>query len=104
MTPWLPWRVPSSSNSWPGVSPLFTPYVRVGLRWERAEEHRLRRLLRAVRAGGGSAGAGDFRLLTVLRTPVADIYENNWSLTGRKVPDRTVYAAGSRALSVKDRA
>jgi 7-cyano-7-deazaguanine synthase len=59
------------------VHPL---YVRNGLSWESVELLHLRRFLEAIRTP-------HLRPLTILEMPVADIYGNHWSLTGRNVPD-----------------
>ena len=59
------------------VHPL---YVRNGLSWETVELQHLRRFLEAVHTGG-------LRPLTVLEMPVADLYDDHWSVTGRGVPD-----------------
>lgn len=75
---------------------VFPIYVRCGLRWERAELHRLRRFLREYRPRGLAP-------LTVLDLPVADVYGPHWSRTGRGVPgtrsrDAAVYLPGRNAL------
>src|SRR5262249_30939183 len=62
----------------PAVFPL---YVRHGLAWETAELHHLRRFLEAL------ADRPALEPLHVLEMPVADLYGNHWSLTGREVPD-----------------
>jgi 7-cyano-7-deazaguanine synthase len=59
------------------VQPL---YVRCGLYWEPVELRHLRRFLEAVRQPA-------LRPLQVLEMPVADLYGEHWSLTGRGVPD-----------------
>src|SRR5438874_8708183 len=59
------------------VHPL---YVRNGLFWESVELQHLRRFLEAVAAPA-------LRPLTLLDMPVADLYGDHWSLTGRGVPD-----------------
>jgi 7-cyano-7-deazaguanine synthase len=61
----------------PAVVPL---YVRHGLTWEAAELQHLHRFLEAVRAPA-------LWPLVVLEMPVADLYPEHWSLTGRGVPD-----------------
>jgi 7-cyano-7-deazaguanine synthase len=61
----------------PAVHPL---YVRTGLFWESAELHHLRQFLDAVTSPA-------LRPLHVLELPVADLYGDHWSLTGRGVPD-----------------
>ena len=75
------------------VHPL---YVRNGLSWEPTELAHLRRFLEAVRAPA-------LRPLTVLEMPVADLYGDHWSLTGRGVPgddtpDEAVYLPGRNVL------
>lgn len=60
------------------VQPLF---VRCGLAWEDVELTYLRRYLSAVH------GAGSLKPLVILEQPVADLYGEHWSLTGRGVPD-----------------
>jgi 7-cyano-7-deazaguanine synthase len=59
------------------VHPL---YVRTGLYWEAVELRHLRRFLEAMK---GPA----LRPLHVLDLPVADLYGEHWSITGRQVPD-----------------
>lgn len=59
------------------VQPLF---IRCGLAWENVELVYLRRFLEAL------AGP-NLRPLTILEQPVADLYGQHWSLTGRDVPD-----------------
>lgn len=61
------------------VHPL---YVRSGLAWERDELLYLNRFLDAVRTPA-------LRPLQILDLPVADLYGDHWSLTGRNVPDAT---------------
>ena len=75
------------------VHPL---YVRNGLSWEPVELHHLRRFLEAVRAPA-------LRPLTVLEMPVADLYGDHWSVTGRGVPgadtpDEAVFLPGRNVL------
>jgi 7-cyano-7-deazaguanine synthase len=59
------------------VHPLF---VRHGLYWEADELHHLRRFLEAIHRPA-------LRPLVVLQMPVADVYGDHWSVTGRDVPD-----------------
>ncbi len=71
-------------------------YVRSGLRWEDAERRHLEKFLRAM-AGPRLAE------LVVLDLPLADLYDDHWSLTGRGVPDlaspdTAVYLPGRNAL------
>jgi 7-cyano-7-deazaguanine synthase len=75
------------------VHPL---YVRNGLSWEPVELSHLRRFLEAVRAPA-------LRPLTVLDMPVADLYGDHWSVTGRGVPgaetaDEAVFLPGRNVL------
>jgi 7-cyano-7-deazaguanine synthase len=60
------------------VQPLF---IRCGLAWEEVELACLRRYLKAV------ARADLLRPLVILEQPVADVYGQHWSITGRGVPD-----------------
>jgi 7-cyano-7-deazaguanine synthase len=80
-------------RSCPAVHPL---YVRNGLSWEAVELSHLRRFLEAVRAPA-------LRPLTVLDMPVADLYGDHWSVTGRGVPgadtaDEAVFLPGRNVL------
>ena len=59
------------------VHPLF---MRCGLAWESVELAHLRRYLDALR---GPA----LMPLVILEQPVADVYSEHWSVTGRGVPD-----------------
>ncbi len=61
----------------PAVHPL---YVRSGLVWETAELRYLHRFLEKVPCPA-------LQPLQVLDVPVADLYGDHWSLTGRDVPD-----------------
>jgi 7-cyano-7-deazaguanine synthase len=61
-------------------SAVYPLYVRHGLYWEGAELQYLRRFLDAVRGPV-------LRPLAVLEMPVADLYAEHWSITGRDVPD-----------------
>lgn len=75
------------------VHPL---YVRTGLYWEEAELHHLHRFLAAV-------SRPRLRALQILEMPVADLYGDHWSLTGRGVPDadsrdEAVYLPGRNVL------
>jgi 7-cyano-7-deazaguanine synthase len=75
------------------VHPL---YVRNGLYWEPAELLHLRRFLAAVASPA-------LRPLTVLGMPVADLYGDHWSVTGRGVPgadspDAAVFLPGRNVL------
>jgi 7-cyano-7-deazaguanine synthase len=59
------------------VHPL---YIRSGLHWESVELRHLKRFLSAVRIS-------TLEPLHVLGLPLADLYANHWSITGRDVPD-----------------
>src|SRR5437764_237333 len=77
----------------PAVYPL---YVRTGLVWEEAERERLGRFLSELPEPRP-------RPLVTLETPVADLYGDHWSLTGRGVPgaesaDSAVYLPGRNVL------
>ena len=73
-------------------------YVRSGLFWEKAELRAVRRFLEAVRPDGT-------RLLPLVAMdlPVADLYADHWSVTGRDAPgaespDDAVYLPGRNLL------
>ena len=73
-------------------------YVRSGLAWQAAELAALRRFLAAI---------ADDRLeeLVTLDLPLADLYGDHWSVSGRGVPDaesddEAVYLPGRNALLV----
>jgi 7-cyano-7-deazaguanine synthase len=75
------------------VQPL---YVRAGLYWETAEQAALDRLL--ARLAGPK-----LRPLVTFDMPLADVYAQHWSVTGRNVPDHrtpdeSVYLPGRNAL------
>jgi 7-cyano-7-deazaguanine synthase len=77
----------------PRVHPL---YIQCGLRWEAVERDYLERFLHAIARPGLAP-------LSVLQMPVADLYEQHWSLTGEKVPDadspdEAVYLPGRNVL------
>lgn len=80
-------------RAYPAVHPL---YVRTGLVWEAVERAHLDRFLAAVRVPA-------LRPLHVLDLPVADVYGDHWSLTGRGVPgadtpDDAVFLPGRNVL------
>jgi 7-cyano-7-deazaguanine synthase len=71
-------------------------YVRSQLRWEEAELRAARAFLKAVRCER-------LEPLVVFKLPLADLYEDHWSITGRGVPnagspDEAVYLPGRNAL------
>ena len=75
------------------VQPFF---VRAGLRWEDAERRQLEKFLRAL-------ASPRLAELVVLDLPLADLYGDHWSVTGRGVPefaspDAAVYLPGRNAL------
>ncbi len=59
------------------IYPLF---IRCGLAWEKVELAYLGRFLEALRGP-------TLEPLTILEQPVADLYGDHWSVTGRGVPD-----------------
>src|SRR5947199_8740241 len=66
------------------VRPLL---VRHGLYWEEAELQHLRQFLEAIQGPS-------LQRLQILEMPVADIYGEHWSITGRDVPDGNSPDAG----------
>lgn len=73
-------------------------YVRAHLHWEAAEERAARRFCAAL-------ACPQLAELVTLEMPVADLYRNHWSVTGRQVPDAStpdeaVYLPGRNALLV----
>ena len=71
-------------------------YIRSGLCWQPQEERSLKRYLDAV-------AVPELEPLTVLELPLADLYGDHWSITGRNVPgadtpDEAVYLPGRNAL------
>jgi 7-cyano-7-deazaguanine synthase len=71
-------------------------YVRTDLVWQTAEEAALERYLAAV-------ATSDLLPLVKLEMPLADLYGEHWSLTGRGVPagdspDEAVFLPGRNAL------
>lgn len=82
-----------SLQQFPAVWPLYVPF---GLFWENAELQHLRHFLDAIRTPA-------LRALTLLEMPVADLYGEHWSLTGRGVPaagtpDAAVFLPGRNVL------
>ncbi|NQT38202.1 MAG: 7-cyano-7-deazaguanine synthase [Planctomycetes bacterium] len=78
-------------------------YVRSQLIWQREELHAVRRFTHAM-ATRFDAHRG-LEALVTLDLPMADLYENHWSVTGRDTPDlaspdRAVYLPGRNALLV----
>ncbi len=70
---------------------VFPVYVAAGMRWERAETFWLQRWLPRV--------APTAEPLRVTALPMADVYQDHWSVTGRRVPgartgDAAVYLPG----------
>jgi 7-cyano-7-deazaguanine synthase len=59
---------------------VYPLYVRCGLRWEQAELAQVLQFLAAVATPG-------LQPLRILQVPVADLYEDHWSLGGPDVPD-----------------
>ncbi|MBY0527830.1 MAG: 7-cyano-7-deazaguanine synthase [Gemmataceae bacterium] len=75
------------------VQPL---YVRTALSWEEVELAHLRRFLEAIQRPS-------LRPLHVLQMPVADLYGDHWSITGKDVPgadtpDEAVFLPGRNVL------
>ena len=71
-------------------------YIRSGVCWQAQEEQSLDRYLDAV-------AVPKLEPLTVLELPLADLYGDHWSITGRNVPgadtpDDAVYLPGRNAL------
>jgi 7-cyano-7-deazaguanine synthase len=78
-------------------------YVRGGLRWEADELSAVRRLLAAL--ARPTLTEGKLAELVVLDMPVADLYRDHWSVTGRGVPDadtpdEAVFLPGRNALVI----
>lgn len=59
---------------------VYPLYIRSGLLWEEAEIAHLRQFLAALRRVAPTA-------LQILECPVADLYGEHWSVSGRDVPD-----------------
>jgi 7-cyano-7-deazaguanine synthase len=75
------------------VQPFYTEF---GLFWERDE-------LRALRKYMSATASPEIRPLVVLQLPLADVYNEHWSITGRNVPafdspDQAVFLPGRNAL------
>ncbi len=75
---------------------VYPLYVRMGLAWETIEREFLGLFLAEL-------GAPAVQPLVTLEMPVADLYGNHWSLTGRGVPgadsaDEAVYLPGRNVL------
>lgn len=71
-------------------------YVRTGVCWEAGEMASLERYIRAI-------ATPRLQKLVVLEMPLADVYGEHWSLTGRAVPgydspDEAVFLPGRNAL------
>src|SRR5262245_3526913 len=76
--------------------PAFPLYIQCRLHYEDVELQWLRRYLAALQSPA-------LRPLTVLSMPVADLYGDHWSITGRGVPsehmpDETVFLPGRNIL------
>jgi 7-cyano-7-deazaguanine synthase len=83
----------SAAPMCPAVYPI---YIRSGLVWEDVELEYLNRFLAAV-------STSTLRPLVMLEMPVADLYGDHWSMTGRDVPgaespDAAVYLPGRNVL------
>lgn len=77
----------------PAIYPI---YIRTGAAWEDTELDYLRRFLKAIEKPS-------LRTLVVLHQPVADLYGDHWSLTGKGIPgaetpDEAVYLPGRNVL------
>ncbi len=77
---------------------VFPVYVQAGLSWEAVELKALRTFVKAIRSP-------NVRPITVLQSPVAPLYGDHWSVTGKDVPqasepDRTVYMPGRNILLI----
>lgn len=59
---------------------VFPIFMRCGLAWESVELAYLERYLHALRTP-------NLQTLTILDQPVADLYGDHWSVTGKNVPD-----------------
>jgi len=75
---------------------VYPVFIRHGLVWEQAELTHLRKFPQAARIPR-------IQTLTVLESPVRDLYGEHWSTTGRKVPgsktpDKAVYLPGRNLL------
>lgn len=71
-------------------------YIRCGLAWEAAERAALLAFL-------GRVARADTPPLVVLDMPLADVYEDHWSITGRSIPgydtpDEAVFLPGRNPL------
>lgn len=71
-------------------------YIRSGLCWQAVEQKALERYLDAV-------AVRELEPLTVLDLPLADVYGDHWSITGRNIPeagtpDEAVFLPGRNAL------
>ncbi len=93
------------SGHYAAVHPL---YIQTGLFWEKAELYWLKRYCRALgslsdRIPHMAVRPERIRPLKVLKLPVADLYQEHWSLTGQDVPgfhstDASVYLPGRNLL------
>ena len=78
--------------------PVQPIYVQNGHKWESAELFWLKRFLKKIKNR-------KIKPLAVLDLPTRDLYENHWSITGKKVPgakshDRNVYLQGKNLLLI----
>ena len=74
---------------------VYPVFIRHGLAWEQSELRHLRRFLRI--------SCIPHQPLTILEFPVADLYGDHWSTSGRRVPgaatpDEAVYLPGRNLL------
>ena len=82
-------------KKYPSVLPI---YVRSGHIWEDAELFWLKHFLRAIRNPR-------IKALKVLSLETRDLYQNHWSITGKKIPgakshDEKVYLPGKNLLLI----
>lgn len=73
-------------------------YIQSHLYWQRAEEHALRKFLRAM-------NSPQLDTLVALELPLADLYGSHWSITGKAIPDgrsadEAVFLPGRNALLI----
>ncbi len=85
--------VSDALSRYESVSPL---YLRNHLRWEDVEIYWLKKFLRELRSS-------KLKPLKILETPMRDLYEGHWSLTGTQVPgadspDESMYLPGRNII------